>query len=146
MEASADGSYTVISVRAGEGEATGNGETYDLRGGQRGTFSGTDTLYADVEQTYGPDEFDTWSEGRDHRYDYSRSSEYLSHDVVGYEDLDDYGDWRNDSNYGHVWFPNQVAEVGRPITRDIGIGFLPGAGRGSMTPRGATPRSTTDAG
>jgi hypothetical protein len=109
VEASADGSYTVISVRAGEGEATGNGETYDLRGGQRGTFSGTDTLYADVEQIYGPDEFDTWSEGRDHRYDYSRSSEYLSHDVVGYEDLDDYGDWRNDSNYGHVWFPNQVA-------------------------------------
>ena len=29
--------------------------------------------------------------------------------MVGYEDLDDYGDWRDDSNYGHVWFPNQVA-------------------------------------
>ncbi len=109
VEASADGSYTVISVRAGEGEATGNGQTFTLRGGQRGTFSGTDSLYANVEPIYDPDEFDTWSEGRDHRYDYSRSAQYLSRDVVGYDDLDDYGDWRDDSNYGHVWFPNQVA-------------------------------------
>src|SRR5271163_324458 len=109
VEASADGSYTVISVRAGEGEATGNGETYTLRGGQRGTFSGTDYLNVDVVDIWGPDEFDTWSEGRDHRYDYSRSAQYLSRDVVGFDDLDDYGDWRDDANYGHVWFPNQVA-------------------------------------
>ena len=109
VEASADGNYTVISVRAGEGEATGNGETYTLSGGQRGTFSGTDSLNVDVVDIGGRDEFDIWSEGRDHRYDYSPSAQYLSHDVVGYEDLDDYGDWRDDSNYGHVWFPNQVA-------------------------------------
>ena len=109
VEASPDGNYTVISVREGAGEATGSGQTYDLNGGQRGTFTGADSLYADVEQIYSPDEFDTWSEGRDHRYDYSRSAQYLSHDVVGYDDLDDYGDWRDDSNYGHVWFPNQVA-------------------------------------
>jgi hypothetical protein len=109
VEASADGSYTVISVRAGEGQATGNGETYTLRGGQRGTFSGTDYLNVDVVDIWGPDEFDTWSEGRDHRYDYSRSAQYLSRDVVGFDDLDDYGDWRDDANYGHVWFPNQVA-------------------------------------
>jgi hypothetical protein len=109
VEASADGTYTVISVRAGAGAATGSGQTFALRGGQRGTFSGTDSLYADVEPIYDPDEFDTWCEGRDHRYDFSRSAQYLSHDVVGYDDLDDYGDWRDDSNYGHVWFPNQVA-------------------------------------
>jgi hypothetical protein len=109
VEASADGNYTVISIRAGEGEATGNGESYTLRGGQRGTFSGTDNLNVSMDDIYSPDEFDTWSEGRDHRYDYSRSAQYLSHDVVGYDDLDDYGDWRDDSNYGHVWFPNQVA-------------------------------------
>jgi uncharacterized protein DUF6600/FecR-like protein len=109
VEASADGNYTVISVRDGAGEATGSGQSYDLQGGQRGTFSGTDSLYVDVEQIYSPDEFDNWGYGRDHRYDSSRSAQYLSRDVVGYEDLDDYGDWRDDSNYGHVWFPNQVA-------------------------------------
>ena len=109
VEAGSDGNYTVISVRAGEGESTGNGQSFSLHAGQRGTFSGTDSLYADVEPLYNPDEFDNWSDFRDHRYESSRSSAYLAPDVVGYEDLDQYGDWRDDSNYGHVWYPNQVA-------------------------------------
>jgi hypothetical protein len=109
VEASADGNYTVVSVRVGEGEATGNGQTYDLHSGQRGTFSGTDTLTANLEPIYPFDDFDGWSEGRDHRYDTSRSAQYLSHDVVGYDDLDDHGDWRDDSNYGHVWYPQVEA-------------------------------------
>lgn len=108
LEASEDGSNTVVSIRAGDGEATGNGQTYTLHAGQRGTFSGTESLNADVEQIGGPDQFDSWADGRDHRYDHSRSAQYLSHDIVGYEDLDDNGDWRDDSNYGHVWFPNHV--------------------------------------
>jgi hypothetical protein len=109
VQASEDGGYTVVSVRVGEGEATGNGQTYDLHSGQRGTFSGTDTLAANVEPIYPFDDFDTWSEDRDHRYDSSRSAQYLSHDVVGYDDLDDHGDWRDDSNYGHVWYPQVEA-------------------------------------
>jgi hypothetical protein len=108
VNASEDGSNTVVTIREGEGQATGNGQTYTLHGGQAGTFSGTDSLNADVEQIGGPDPFDSWSETRDHRYDYSRSAQYLSHDVVGYDDLDDNGDWRDDPNYGHVWFPNRV--------------------------------------
>src|SRR5229473_2345807 len=109
VEASEDGTYTVVSPREGGGQATGNGQTYTLHAGQRGTFSGTDSLNAEVIDIGGRDQFDDWAYNRDHRYDNSRSARYLSHDVVGYEDLDDYGDWRDDSNYGHVWFPNRVA-------------------------------------
>jgi hypothetical protein len=107
--ASADGTNTVVSIRAGGGQATGNGQTYTLNSGQMGTFSGTDSLNADVEDIGGPDQFDNWASQRDQRYDNSRSAQYVSHDVVGFQDLDDNGDWRDDSNYGHVWFPNQVA-------------------------------------
>jgi len=109
VEASEDGTYSVVSIREGGGEATGNGQTYTLHAGQRGTFSGTDTLNAEVIDIGGPDQFDSWADSRDHRYDQSRSAQYLSHDVVGYEDLDDNGDWRDESSYGHVWFPNRVA-------------------------------------
>jgi hypothetical protein len=109
VEASEDGTYSVVSIREGGGESTGNGQTYTLHAGQRGTFSGTDSLNAEVIDIGGPDQFDNWAYSRDHRYDDSRSAQYLSHDVVGYEDLDDNGDWRDDSNYGHVWFPNRVA-------------------------------------
>ncbi len=108
IEASADGDYTVISVRAGAGEADGGGRSYSLRAGQRATLTGTEEVNADVESIYDPDDFDVWSQGRDHRYDYSRSAQYLSPDVVGYDDLDEYGDWRDDPSYGHVWFPNRV--------------------------------------
>jgi hypothetical protein len=109
VEASEDGTYTVVGIREGGGQSTGNGQTYTLHAGQQGTFSGTDSLNADVVDIPGPDQFDNWAYSRDHRYDDSRSAQYLSHDVVGYEDLDDNGDWRDDTNYGHVWFPNQLA-------------------------------------
>jgi hypothetical protein len=110
LDASEDGTYTVVSLRDGGGQATGNGQTYTLHARQRVTFSGgTDSLNADVEDIGGPDQFDNWADGRDHRYDNSRSAQYLSRDVVGYEDLDDNGNWRDDRNYGHVWYPNNVA-------------------------------------
>jgi hypothetical protein len=109
LDSSEDGTYTVVSTRDGQGESTGNGQTYTVHGGQRATFSGTDSLSADVVNIGGPDPFDTWANGRDHRYDDSRSAQYLSRDIVGYEDLDENGDWRDDSNYGHVWYPNRVA-------------------------------------
>lgn len=108
VEVGADGNSTIISVREGDGEADGGGQSYELRGGQRATLSGTDGLYADIEELYAPDDFDVWSQGRDHRYDFSRSAQYLSRDVVGFDDLDDYGDWRDDPSYGHIWFPNRV--------------------------------------
>jgi FecR protein len=106
VEASEDGSYTVVSIRQGEGESTGNGETYTLHAGQRATFDGTDALNAQVEDLGGPDDFDNWSDGRYQRYENSRSARYVSPDVVGYEDLDENGDWRPDSSYGNVWFPH----------------------------------------
>ncbi len=106
VEASEDGSYSVVSIREGEGESTGNGQTYTVRAGQRVTFDGTDSLNAQVEDLGRPDDFDTWSDGRYRRYEDSRSARYVSPDVVGYEDLDDNGDWRPESSYGNVWFPH----------------------------------------
>ena len=106
VEASEDGSYTVVSIREGEGESTGNGQTYTVHAGQRATFDGTDTLNAQVENVGDPDDFDNWSDGRYRRYEDSRSARYVSPDVVGYEDLDDNGDWRPNPTYGNVWYPH----------------------------------------
>jgi len=105
VEASDDGTYTVVTIRAGEGECTGNGQTYSVHPGQRVTLSGTNSLDADVEDIGAPDDFDNWTGGREHRYEESRSARYVSPDLVGREDLDDSGDWRPHSEYGNVWFP-----------------------------------------
>ena len=105
VEASEDGSYSVVTIRDGAGESTGNGQSYTLHAGQRTTFSGTDSLNAEVQQIGNPDAFDNWSYARDHRYDNSPSARYVSRDVVGFEDLDDNGDWRPSPQYGQVWYP-----------------------------------------
>ncbi len=54
------------------------------------------------------DEFDRWSDGRDHRR--SRTEEIvvrsLPHQVRSYTyDLVDYGDWYQEPDYGYVWYP-----------------------------------------
>ena len=100
----------MVTIREGDGEATGNGQTYRIHAGRRATFNGTESLNADVEQIGDPDQFDNWAYNRDNRYEHSRSAQYVSNDMVGYDDLDNNGDWRDDSSYGHVWFPH--VEVG----------------------------------
>jgi hypothetical protein len=109
IEASEDGTYTVVSVRDGEGQSTGNGSTYTVHAGQRVTFDGTDTLNAEMENLGGPDDFDNWCYSRYNRYEHSPSARYVSNDVVGYADLDDSGDWRPALGYGDVWFPRVAA-------------------------------------
>jgi hypothetical protein len=109
VQASEDGNSTFVTVRSGEGEATGGGQTYSVHSGERGTFSGTDSINADVVSAGGTDEFDNWGAARDRHDDGSRSTQYVSPDVVGYEDLDDNGSWRNDPSYGNVWTPRVSA-------------------------------------
>jgi len=109
IQASEDGNSTLVTVRAGNGEVTGGGRTYAVGPGLSGNFTGTDSLYADIYQSGGFDEFDNWSQDRDRHEDGSRSAKYVSRDVVGYEDLDDNGSWRSDPDYGDVWVPRVAA-------------------------------------
>ena len=98
----------MVTVRQGQGEATGGGRTYDLRSGQSGTFTGTDSLDGYVSVAGDPDDFDNWGQSCYRQYDGSQSARYVSRDVVGYEDLDNNGTWRSDPTYGNVWMPTSV--------------------------------------
>jgi uncharacterized protein DUF6600 len=100
------GDTTVVSVLGGEGEVTGGGQAYSVHANQTATFVGTDQLDADVQDFNGGDDFDQWCADRDRREDRSTSARYVSPDVIGYEDLDDYGGWRPVPEYGTVWFPH----------------------------------------
>src|SRR5206468_4164502 len=53
--------------------------------------------------------FDQWASNRDQRRDHSESSRYVSPDVVGSDDLDEYGTWRSTPEYGEVWSPRVEA-------------------------------------
>src|SRR4029077_3210517 len=104
LEASEDGNSTIVAVTGGEGEATGGDRTYTIESGERASLTGTDRLDADIDRIdrRDRDESDDWSEGRERRADQSRSVRYVSPDMVGYEDLDENGQWRHDPEYGDV--------------------------------------------
>jgi hypothetical protein len=103
-----NGNATAITVRSGEGEATGAGNDYHLDSGEAANFTGTDTLNYDGGQAGQFDDFDNWCRSRDEREERSQSARYVSRDVTGYDDLDDNGEWRSVPDYGYVWFPTHV--------------------------------------
>jgi hypothetical protein len=106
------GDATVVVVRDGQGEVTGGGSAYTIHPREVGTFNGTDQVDADIESwDNSSDDFDDWCSERDRRIDHSVSARYVSNDVIGYEDLDEYGGWRPTPEYGTIWFPH-VAIVG----------------------------------
>jgi hypothetical protein len=109
VDIAADGHAT--RVTAWDGSATVYGEN----GAQRRIVAGRsyrfqDPALDDVElvDIAGGDAFDDWCGDRDRRYASSETRRYVSEDVVGYQDLDRYGDWRDDPQYGQVWYPSRV--------------------------------------
>src|SRR5258706_4165490 len=108
------GQNTYITVRQGGGEATGGGSNFHLDAGENARVSGTDTLRFDVGRAERPDDFDDWSRSRDVREERAPSARYVSRDVIGYADLDDYGEWRSVPDYGTVWFPSRVSSDWAP--------------------------------
>ena len=109
-----NGNTTIVTVREGEGEITGGGSAFHLDSRENATVSGTDQLTYDQGSAGGFDDFDRFCHSRDDREERADSARYVSRDVIGYEDLDDYGEWRNVPDYGNVWFPNRVASGWAP--------------------------------
>jgi hypothetical protein len=100
------GNTTVINVREGQGEVTGGGSAYTVHPDEQGYFTGTDSLNADIQPLPDRDDFDQWCDERELRAEHAPARRYVSDDVIGYEDLDDYGGWRPEPEYGTVWFPH----------------------------------------
>jgi len=109
IETDPTGGQTIIIVREGEGEVSGAGESWDLVPGQKYEFDGTDELGLNSQPAAAMDEFEDWCQERDQRENGSGSARYVSRDIDGYYDLDDNGQWRNDPEYGAIWYPAGVA-------------------------------------
>lgn len=104
-----NGSSTIIVVREGMGQVTGGGgDSWDLRPGQQYIFNGTDQISYDAVAAPPFDDFEDWCQSRDQRENAAVSARYVSRDVDGYYDLDEYGNWQADSDYGEVWVPRDM--------------------------------------
>jgi hypothetical protein len=102
------GDETDTTVWHGRGEVTGGGSTYTVVAGQFARFNGSDELNHDIEQLPASDDLDNWAFSRDEHEDHSESANYISTEMTGYEDLDDYGSWHYVAEYGPVWSPRGI--------------------------------------
>ncbi|PYX89356.1 MAG: hypothetical protein DMG68_05380 [Acidobacteria bacterium] len=100
-----DKDASVVTVWKGEGDATGDGPAVRVHSKEQVRFSNGNSLAHSIERAPGYDGFDDWCRLRDEREDHSYSARYVPRDTIGYEDLDDYGQWRVVDPYGPVWVP-----------------------------------------
>jgi hypothetical protein len=105
IDVDGDNNITTVTVRGGEAEVTGGGAAFPVHAGESARISGVDTVSQQMGSAPPPDEFDGWSQTRDRREDQSQSARYVSRETTGYEDLDQYGVWREVAPYGWVWAP-----------------------------------------
>ncbi|HXN50893.1 MAG TPA: DUF6600 domain-containing protein [Candidatus Acidoferrum sp.] len=103
-----DGNRTTVSVNSGSLQITAEDVSQTVQAGQAVRLTGRDPVSIDSIPMPSLDDFDHWSEKRDEHAASSASAKYVSRGAVGYDDLDDYGHWQEVSDYGPVWYPNDV--------------------------------------
>jgi hypothetical protein len=114
LEVDKSADRTVVKTRSGEAEVKGGNQQFTVRDNERGIFTGLETLSGRVESLGQRTAFENWANERDGRNERSKSAQYVSRDVVGYEDLDDNGEWVSEPEYGYVWRPTRVSSSWAP--------------------------------
>ncbi len=107
IEVNEQGDTSIITVRSGQAEANaGQAYTIQPRTQVRVVNAGENAAPTmDSRDAPPADPFDNWCQSRDREADLSQSGKYVSRDTPGYADLDRAGTWRNDPDYGNVWYP-----------------------------------------
>ncbi len=112
-----NGDWTVVTVFAGVAEVDGNGLQQTVGAGQALRLSGANPVAGQwVARPQVRDPLDTFSNQRDQAYQAGESAEqnYLNADTVGGADLQQYGSWLPEEEYGSVWFPASVPAGWQP--------------------------------
>lgn len=105
---------TVVMVRRGQARVDGQDNAYTIHEGRAYRFWGTRLL--DQEELAMPplDGLEQWARERDQRAEQAAAAAWVSPEVIGYQDLDAWGSWRTDAEYGAVWTPTSVVSGWAP--------------------------------
>ncbi|MBV5294500.1 MAG: chromosome partitioning protein ParA [Curvibacter lanceolatus] len=97
---------TRVSVQQGSLMAYGeNGASQALPQGLQWNFGGRLLAQLQTPVVLRPDGFDQWVAQRNQIEDQSQAARYLPREVIGYQQLDGWGEWRTDPTWGTVWYP-----------------------------------------
>jgi hypothetical protein len=98
-----DRNATMVTVNAGEAEVTANGNSFPVHPRQTAYF-GADGA-PDVRDANPLDDFDRFNADRNSREERRPPPQHVPVSMIGSEDLDSYGAWREVPEYGWVWAP-----------------------------------------
>jgi len=94
---------TMITVITGEVEVTANGNSFAVHPRQTAYFAAD--AAPDVRPANPPDDFDQFAAAQNAREERSPPPVHVPPTMIGYQDLDANGVWRNEPGYGWVWIP-----------------------------------------
>ncbi len=102
-----------LNVRGGQAEVFARGPSVVVNRGDSVVLDGNGVRF-DRNANYADNAnggFEAWAVSRDRRNDRweSRNAGQLSPWMVGARDLDEYGSWDNDYEYGRIWYPTAIA-------------------------------------
>jgi DNA segregation ATPase FtsK/SpoIIIE-like protein len=98
-----NGAPTTVTVRSGEAEVSAGGSP-TLVAGQRSLIVTGDAPWS-IAAPRAADDFENWCLARDRHVETSTAARYVSPEMVGYADLDPYGQWQEVADFGPVWIP-----------------------------------------
>ena len=100
-----NGDRATLAVRRGDAEVAA-GAAFPVHVSQTVMMAGAEAPAPALISNAPLDEFDDWVLFRDRRTETPVAVRYVPRGVVGYEDLDEFGQWRVVADYGPVWVPN----------------------------------------
>ena len=115
LDVPSDGNATTVTVNDGLATVYGeNNAQREIYSGRRYQFNESSLNDVTVTDTESSDAFDAWCSNRDGQESNETSAQYVSDDMVGGDDLDGWGSWEENEDYGAIWYPINV-----------GIGWAP---------------------
>jgi hypothetical protein len=95
-----------VTVLEGAARFESDHGTVEIGHSEAATISGEPMNVALAAGTFGP--FDDWALARERREVAAQQPGYVAPTVTGYQDLNEYGSWSHDPEYGGVWYPAAV--------------------------------------
>jgi uncharacterized protein DUF6600/FecR-like protein len=106
-----------VTVRRGRAIAAAGGRQIAIENSEIRVY-GIDSPRYEIGGLPATDAFDRWVSERDDRFDrsYSEAYRYASSDIIGVEDLSQYGRWEQIPEYGYAWTPTRVVAGWLPFS------------------------------
>jgi hypothetical protein len=107
LEVDEAGNATIIT-RRGQAEVTVGASPIDVTDDEQANVANSADPICELSPPKPIDDFERWANERTRREEQCVSTQYVSREMIGYEDLDAYGGWTVLPEYGNAWAPYSV--------------------------------------